>query len=130
MSANWFGTDKHPSSYMDWSSDFQTISGFTKYIGFFFSSSLLRSITITLLGIPIWIAARPMPGATYNVSSKSSINFWISLSTFSTLKDICLKTLFGSVKIFWIAIKTINQYTYIFLLFHISIKLYLAKFWL
>ena len=36
------------------------------------SSSLARSITSMRSGSPIWIAARPMPGASYIVSSMSS----------------------------------------------------------
>ena len=48
------------------------------------SSFLARSITSTRLATPIWIAARPMPGASYMVSSMSSISARTSSSTTPT----------------------------------------------
>jgi len=44
-------------------------------------------------------AARPIPGAAYIVSSISSISLLSSSPTFSTGLEICLNSLFGSVKI-------------------------------
>ena len=54
------------------SSDVQTISGLMKTCGSFGSSFLARSMVTTRLGTPIWIAASPMPGASYMVSNMSS----------------------------------------------------------
>jgi peptide deformylase len=86
---------------------FTLISGLTKKYGSFFPSSFLQliSITITLKGTPICTAAKPIPGASYIVSSMSSINTWISLVTSFTGVDICFKKGSGAVRIFFIAIK-------------------------
>ena len=51
------------------------------------------SRTITLLGTPICIAARPIPGAAYIVSNISSISFFSESPTVSTVFDICLNSL-------------------------------------
>ena len=52
------------------------------------SSGSPRSITSTRLGTPTWIAARPMPGASYIVSNMSAISARSSSSTFSTGEEI------------------------------------------
>ena len=64
------------------------ISGLMKTRGFGvvspFSSRLARSMVISRSGCATWIAASPMPGASYMVSSMSSASLRISAVTFST----------------------------------------------
>ena len=82
------------------------MTGLTKYFGSFIPSSLFHeiSMTITLRGTPTCTAASPMPGASYIVSSMSSMSLRISSSTFSTGFEIVFKRGSGAVKIFLIAI--------------------------
>ena len=55
-----------------------------KTCGAFGSSSLARSMTSMRSGSPTWIAASPMPGASYMVSSMSSASLRNGASTRST----------------------------------------------
>ena len=59
-------------------------SGLMKTCGAGGSPSLARSMTSMRSGSPTWIAARPMPGASYMVSSMSSASFSSGASTRST----------------------------------------------
>ena len=53
---------------------------------------------MTRLGTPIWMAARPMPGASYMVSSMSSMRARSSSSTVSTGFEIVLRRGSGAVR--------------------------------
>ena len=53
-----------------------------------------------------WLAANPIPGASYIVSSISSINAWISFVTDSTGLEICFRKESGAIIIFFIVITT------------------------
>src|SRR5438128_9012463 len=57
------------------------------------------SMTITRLGTPTWIAARPIPGAAYIVSSMSSISARRSSSTVVTGFDTCFSSGSGTTRI-------------------------------
>ena len=59
------------------------ISGLMKTRGSFSPSFFDTSIVIRRSGCAIWIAARPMPGASYMVSSMSSASARISGVIFS-----------------------------------------------
>ena len=98
------GTDKHPSSKELSSSAGSNISGLIKKCGSRFSLSLPISITNNLLGIPICIAASPIPGAAYIVSSMSLSMPRILLSIASTGLDTVFNKGLGTVIISLIAI--------------------------
>ena len=68
------------------------IAGFTKIKGSFFSGE--TSMTATLFGTPIWVAASPMPFASYMVSNMSSVSSFNSLSKTVTVSATTLS--FGS----------------------------------
>jgi hypothetical protein len=74
------------------------ISGFTTNKGFGGSFSLARSITNMRKGRPIWIAASPIPGAAYIVSSMSSKTARVSASTLFKGAETCRK-IFSSGKV-------------------------------
>jgi len=63
-----------------------------KTCGFFSSSSRDTSMTSICFGTPIWIAARPMPGASYMVSSMSSASLRSSAFTVSIGAETCRRS--------------------------------------
>src|SRR5690348_12228730 len=74
------------------------ISGLAIRIWPVLRSSRSMSITITRRSSPICGAARPMPGASYIVSSMSSINWRTSASTEATGLDFFLRRESGAVR--------------------------------
>ena len=58
-----------------------------------------RSIVISRTGSAIWIAASPMPGASYMVSNISSASLRISGVTSATGLEICRSRLSGRMMI-------------------------------
>ena len=53
----------------------------------------------TRTGSPIWIAASPMPGASYMVSNMSSTSFLVAASIFATGLETCRSRLSGKMRI-------------------------------
>ena len=64
-----------------------------------FSSFLARSMVISRKGCATWIAASPMPGASYMVSNMSSASLRISVVTFSTGLETSRSCLSGRMMI-------------------------------
>ncbi len=54
---------------------------------------------MTRLGTPIWMAASPMPGASYMVSNMSSISACTGLSTAFTGSDFSRSRVSGMMRI-------------------------------
>ena len=66
--------------------------------GFFSPSFLARSMVTTRFASPIWIAASPMPGASYMVSNMSSTSFLIDASTLATGLETSRSRLSGKIR--------------------------------
>jgi hypothetical protein len=82
------GTDRQPSSPTCFSSLAQVISGLTSTSGWLRSSEV--SITTTRSCTSTWVAARPMPLASYMVSSMSATRARMRASTACTgLATVC-----------------------------------------
>jgi hypothetical protein len=82
------GTDRQPSSLTCLSALAQTISGLISTIGSLRFSD--TSITISRSCTSTWVAARPMPLASYMVSSMSAISALMRASTAATgLATVC-----------------------------------------
>jgi hypothetical protein len=71
------------------SCDDQTISGLTRNIGFLGSSSRATSSVMMRRGSPTWMAASPIPGASYMVFSIRSMKRRAASSTPSTAALFC-----------------------------------------
>ena len=69
-----------------------------KICGFFGSSFLARSMVMIRLGVPTWMAASPIPGASYMVSSISSMSLRMPASIFFTGSDTCRNRLSGRMR--------------------------------
>jgi hypothetical protein len=52
----------------------------------------------TRLGVPTWIAASPIPGASYMVSNMSSTSSRMPASTFFTGSETCRNRLSGRMR--------------------------------
>ena len=76
--------ERQPSSLVCISSERQTTSGLTSTMGAAGSSLPAQSITKIRFITPSWVAASPMPGASYMVASMSSASARIPSSTAST----------------------------------------------
>src|SRR5215204_4563344 len=91
--------ERQPSSCTFISSEDQVISGLMNACGAFSSSFLARSMVTKRKGSPIWIAASPMPGASYMVSNMSSASLRTDASTFATGLETRRKRLSGMTRI-------------------------------
>ena len=78
-----------------------------KTCGAFGSSFLARSMVTTRCGTPIWMAASPMPGASYMVSNMSLTSARSGLSTFATGSDFSRSRLSGRMMISRLAMAAI-----------------------
>ena len=66
--------------------------------GSFGSSFLARSMVTMRLGSPIWIAASPMPGASYMVSNMSSTSCLVAASILATGLETSRSRLSGKMR--------------------------------
>ena len=78
-------------------------SGLMNTCGWWSSSFFDKSMVTTRFATPIWIAASPMPGASYMVSNISSTSLRMPASIFFTGSDTCRSRLSGILMISRIA---------------------------
>ena len=62
------------------------------------SSFFDRSMVTMRLGTPTWMAASPMPGASYMVSNMSATSFFTSASIFLTGSETSRSRLSGMIR--------------------------------